>query len=192
VKGEEGEQKLVANLKFRKPGTYLISLRNMAGIEAARFYITDDTILVNDRINKIVYHGSTEYLLDKYGISVKYLPMLLGDIIMERPDKEFVKCIENEAEINEKRENSIITYKLNCSRKKVKSVTAENPVSGQEVNISFDKFVREENLWLSRSIDIRDNKEENAIKITIERISRTASEDINFIPGKSYKYVLLK
>ena len=40
-------QKLVASVKYRKPGNYLVTIRNRTGIEAARVYITHDTVLIN-------------------------------------------------------------------------------------------------------------------------------------------------
>jgi len=45
-------QRLIANLKYRNPGIYLAAIKNRSGIEAARIYITRDTIMINDRIIK--------------------------------------------------------------------------------------------------------------------------------------------
>ena len=62
IKNNDQKQKLLANLKYKNPGTYLLSIRGKTGIEAARVYITKDTILINDRINKRLFYGSTRYL----------------------------------------------------------------------------------------------------------------------------------
>ena len=40
----------MATIKYELPDKYLISIRSKAGIEAARIFITKDTVLINDRI----------------------------------------------------------------------------------------------------------------------------------------------
>ena len=192
VTGEAGEQRLAVNLKFRAPETYLVSLRSLTGIEAARFYIADDTLLVNDRVNKRIYHGSTKYLTEKYGISVNYLPLIFGDIIIEKPESENVNCNENESRIIEKSENNDILYTINCSTGKVKYVKAENAISHKGFNINFDKFVKGDNISYYRNIEISDEPKQNTIQIAIERISRMVIDDLTFIPGKNYEEVILK
>ncbi len=192
IKNEDGDQKLMANLKYREPGIYLVSLRSLTGIEAARLYISDDTILINDRVNKKVYHGSTEYMMEKYGISIKYLPLILGDIVIEKNNSQYFNCRDNETEIMERSEKNDIIYTLSCSTEKVKYVTTENSISGKGLYIYFDKFKKENNISYYRNIRITDEKKENTIKITIERISRTVVNDLNFIPGKNYEDVILR
>ena len=58
----EGKEKYLASIKFEKPDKYLISVKSRTGIEGARIYISNDSILVNDRINKKLYSGNTFYL----------------------------------------------------------------------------------------------------------------------------------
>ncbi|MFH0841683.1 MAG: DUF4292 domain-containing protein [Bacteroidota bacterium] len=192
VTREAGEQRLAANFKYKEPGNYMVSLRSLTGIEAARLYITDDTILINDRVNKIVYHGSTEYLKQKYGISVKYLPLILGDIIVENINNQYINCKGNESEIIEKSENGDIIYTLNCSTGKVKYVIIENQLSGNDLKVYLDKFKKGDNINYYRNIRITDEKKENTINIKIERISRAIVSDLNFIPGKNYEVIILR
>jgi len=192
INGEGGEEKLTANMKYREPGTWLVSLRSLTGIEAARFFISDDTILVNDRLNKKVYHGSAEYLMNKYGLSIKYLPVILGDIITEGTDIEDINCSENKAVIIERNGESNINYKIDCSTGKVRYVTIENSLSGQIINISLEKFIKGDEVNYYRNIRITDQGEHNQIKIKIERISRLGVNNLDFIPGKNYEDVILR
>ncbi len=48
-------RKLISTVKYRKPGNYLVSVKHRTGVEAARIYITKDTVLINDRIYKTLY-----------------------------------------------------------------------------------------------------------------------------------------
>ena len=81
ILSEEENQKLIASIKFIYPDQYLISLKSKTGIEAARIFITDDTVLINDRINRKLYFGKPAQLKNKYGISPAVLPVVLGDFI---------------------------------------------------------------------------------------------------------------
>ena len=81
IVGNNNRQILLANLKYRKEGNYLISIRIAAGFEIARLYLTKDTILINDKIRRKIYTASPDWLNEKYGISVTALPVLFGDYI---------------------------------------------------------------------------------------------------------------
>ena len=59
ISTDNEKQKLLGSIKYKTPETYLISIRNKSGIEAARILITSDTIMINDRINKKLYYGNT-------------------------------------------------------------------------------------------------------------------------------------
>ena len=71
-------------LKFEYPDKYLISIKSRTGIEGARIYISEDTILFNDRINKKMYYGSSLYLKRKYGLTTNFLPLIFGDIVSRK------------------------------------------------------------------------------------------------------------
>ena len=87
---EEGRNiNMIASLKYRSDGKYLASVRSITGIEIARIFISKDTILVNDRINKKLYYGSTDYLEEKYGISADAIPLLFGDLMIDT-DRELI------------------------------------------------------------------------------------------------------
>lgn len=187
-----GKEKLIASLKFMRPGTYLISLRNTSGIEAARFYITPDTILVNDRINRKLFHASPGYLKDKYGLSTIYLPVILGDLVGSMEKNEKVECRNGEYAIFEKTDSENLGFTVDCSKGKVREVKSGNSNSDNRIIIQFDKFRNEGSLFFAGEINIRNEDEQEAIKMTIERISAGITEDIVFIPGKNYEDVILK
>ena len=82
-------------MKYRLPGNYLVSIRNKTGMEAARVYVTHDTVLINDRIYRKLYIGSNEYLLKKYGIATNSLPLVFGDYLKGLSEVEILKDCSN-------------------------------------------------------------------------------------------------
>jgi hypothetical protein len=192
IRTNEEKRKIIANMKFRKPGTYLISIRNQTGIEATRFFINPDTILINDRINKKIYFGSTDYLKTKYGISTNALPVLIGDFIGNVRETKQIKCDNNKANIRQFYEEREVDYEINCSKRKVSNIRVYDPESKKGLIIEFGKFDKIENVTLGRNIKIFDKEEETSINIEIEKIELNKDDEITFIPGKGYEKVLLK
>jgi Domain of unknown function (DUF4292) len=192
IKSEAGKEKIVGNMKFRKPGTYLLSIRGQAGIEAARILITADTILINDRINKKLYHGSPGYLLEKYGFKINMLPIIFGDFVADIYKNDTIKCVNNQAYVSSKDEDKEISYVINCARKKVYEIRLYDPVSGNMVRLKFEKFGKNTETNFARTIKIEDTSNNTTITISIEKIELGGESMINFIPGKNYEDIVLK
>jgi hypothetical protein len=186
------KQKMICNMKYKKPGIYLISLRNQTGIEAARIFIKEDTILINDRINKKLYYGKPSYLFDKYGIATAVLPILLGDFISDINDNEEPECVNGKTIFNKKEGIRELNYTIDCRKKKVTEIRALNIETEKEIIIEFDKFNALEESTIPENIVINDNANETRINISIERIEKGLENDITFVPGKNYETVLLR
>ena len=75
--------RLIADIKFRKPDSMLITVRSRTGIEAGRAFISKDTLIVKDRLNKKLLVGKPEALGTKYGVDPSFLFTVLGDIVVE-------------------------------------------------------------------------------------------------------------
>lgn len=189
--GSERE-KMLGYIKYKEPETYLISVRNRTGIEGARILITSDTIMVNDRINKKLYYGSTDYLNRKYGITTGLLPVIIGDFIIDNDDNEIIACAKNEAYINTEIVGKKIHFKIDCEKTKVTGVNIEDVITEKMLKIEFSKFKRDAYCSIARSITIESNEEDERIEINIDRLEFVLENDITFIPGKKYEKILLK
>jgi hypothetical protein len=185
------KQKFLASLKFKNPETYLISLRNNAGIEGARIFISKDTILVNDRINKKLYYGSARYIKSKYGITTSTIPVIIGDFINEEKDQiSELKCSNNKSEISEINEEKEIKYIIDCGERKISETKI---IHGKEgIVLLFSRFINYNSKHYPQSIKIEDFKQESEINIKIQKIEFNAIEKVDFIPGKEYEKVILK
>jgi hypothetical protein len=184
-------QKFIASFKFKNPGIYLISLRNNAGIEGARIYISKDTILINDRINKKLYCGSGRYIRSKYGINTSTIPVIIGDFIDEEEKKitEF-KCSNNKSEISEITEEKEIKYIIDCREGKISETKIIHGTEG--IVLVFSKFINNNRKHYPQSIKIEESKKESEINIKIRKIEFNPIEKVVFIPGKEYEKVVLK
>jgi hypothetical protein len=167
-----GERKrLFAFMKYRKPGNYLISVKSRTGIEAARIFVTKDSLLINDRVNRKLYCGSREFLLSKYGISANALPLLTGDFIYNyEKDTVLIKCINGKSEINGQLQTKKIGYSVDCDKAKVKSARISNEDNSEGIELDFGEFrVSDKNIYPG-IIQIQDFDKETSIKIKITSI----------------------
>lgn len=186
------KQKMICNLKYKKPGIYLISIKNKTGIEAARIFIKEDTIIINDRMNKKLYYGKPNYLFDKYGITTTILPVILGDFISDIEDNEEPECENGKTIIRKKEGIKELNYTIDCRKKKVTEIRALNIETKKEIIIEFERFIVLKESTIPKNIIINDNTNETRININIEKIEKGLENDIKFIPGKNYETILLK
>ncbi len=187
------KQKLLGSLKFKSPGKYLLSVRSRTGIEAVRIFISEDTILINDKIGRKLYYGSSSHISNKYGISASALPILIGDYI-DTKDRmsEKVTCVKGISKLEGNLENKRISYVFDCKQGKIVSSDFNIQAETGGIAFSFGKFQIINNKVLPGTIKIEDINKETIINIVIERISIEPIDNIEFIPGNNYEKIMLK
>lgn len=186
-------QKLIASCKYRTPENYLLSIRNRTGIEAARIYITKDTILINDRIYRKLYCGSNEYLMDKYGLATNALPLIFGDYIDQITEIEQLKdCKNGTAEIQGYLDRKEIWYYLDCGRAKVSAISLCDKAGTAGINFRYSNFKSVGKFIYPGQINIEDIKGRTKIGIKILSVEYQNIEQIGFIPGRNYEKIILK
>ena len=186
-------RRLISTLKYRNPGNYLISIKHRTGLEAARIYITKDTVLVNDRIYKTLYVGSNDYLLEKYGIETAVIPLIFGDYLNSLTEAVTLKdCKNGISEMQGYINNREIWYYMDCNRAKLSSVSVRDKAGTSGIELNFSEFRRSGNLLYPGKIIFEDVRGRNKIIINIESVTYIDSEIIEFVPGRNYKKVILK
>ncbi len=187
------EQKLIASIKYRRNGNYLVTIRNRSGIEAARALVTSDTVLINDRIYRKMYCGSNDYLLNKYGVSTDLLPLVFGDYLDELTETEIIKdCINGISEIQGYHHNKELWYTLDCKKAKVTSVTVSEKYGTAGINMKFGNFKSEGSSLYPGRISLEDVSGKTKILIEIISIDFADQRELEFIPGKNYERIVLK
>jgi hypothetical protein len=186
------EQSGIASIKFRKPDEYLISLRSKTGIEAARIYLSKDSILINDRINKRFYYGTSSFLKRKYGISTSLLPVIFGDFISDKltGNNDF-NCFQGKRSIEGLVKTVRIEYVIDCALKKIIMAAPMDRISDLIIKVKYGRFIKAGSTSTPSTIEIIDDKKGTSIDIKILRINSPWEGTMEFIPGKQYEKIQL-
>jgi len=185
--------RLFADIKFRKPDTLLITVRSRTGIEAGRAFITKDTLIIRDRINKKLLIGKPDAIGAKYGVNPSFIMTILGDIIVEDKDRgQPVRCVRGdftrEFEVNDKK----VTYIIDCQRNKLKQAYFEGDVRSGNITIGMSDYERSGNVVYPGKIEINDDLKSLGVIIEIKRIESTWKGKIGILAGLGYKVVKIR
>ena len=150
IVSDNDRKTILASVKYSKPDKYLISIKSKTGIEVARIYITSDTVLINDRFNRILYYGSTDILYKRYGITKDLISLLFGDY-------NDLKCVSNDRSVcrNGRLEivctdkNTEINYEIDCDRNKVMVTILTSQIGRNELKLSFNDFIEIREYFIS-------------------------------------------
>jgi hypothetical protein len=186
------KEKFIGSIKFEKPDKYLISLKSRAGIEVARVYITKDTIWINDRMNRKLYYGNALYFEKKYGLNQKFLPLIFGDIVLERKIAEDMKeCSGDKLAINCFVNGVILNYELDCKKRKTIFVNQVNNFAEEGIKIRYEKFSILEDILIPKNVKIEDSQYNTEINIKFLKIELPWNGSIKFVSGKGYELIEL-
>jgi hypothetical protein len=181
------KKKILGSLKFEHPDKFLISLKSNMGIEFARIFISEDTLLINDRISRNLIYGSAKDLDRKFGISAFIIPLIIGDYL---EDGMYEK--ENEIFKNEKLYIDGVFHEMNIKisidTEQGKTINAilKRDFNQKEIQIKYDRFINKEDLIMPGRVKIIDLEREAKIEILFKRIEFPWDGKIQFMPGKGY------
>jgi len=192
VVNQNGKDKFIGSVKFEKPDKYLISLKSRSGIEGARIYLSNDTILVNDRLNKKIYFVTSLYLKKKYGFSQSILPLIFGDVVFEKNCEDSLeKCSEDRLNIECLIKGAILDYKIDCKKRKAISVSQKSSLIQPGIEIKYEGFSSIGNILIPKIVEFEDSLYDTKIKIRILKVELPWNGTIKFIPGKGYELIEL-
>lgn len=190
IVAENESKEFVASIKFRQPDKYLVSLKSKAGIEALRIFLTNDTILINDRFNRILYYGSTDKIYKRFGINYEFVSLLFGDykdIRCVRSD--FIICENDKINIKCKDRGTEMFYEIDCAIRKVVNIKLADETGKNEMNISFSDFSRFDDILVPQRIDISGIPNIKLMNINIRKIEYPWEGLIEFVPGNKYEKI---
>jgi hypothetical protein len=192
IKSLSGRQRIIGSIKFDLEKRYLISIKSLSGIEAARILISNDTVLINDRLKRTLFSGSTSFLTNKYGIPITVIAGLLGDFIYGGTEEESrSNCRDGKLSINFIENEVNVKNLIDCTKKKVVLTVYEKRNEDGKKEISFDRFERSEDIVSPRRIEYKDFYNHVTITILIKKFESPWDGIIEFIPGKNYKLIRL-
>ena len=205
---------LIANLKYRNPDQYLISLRTKLGIEAIRAYIKGDSIYLHDKINKVLYRGDDAALVHNYGFSIKMLPLIFSDYVNDEVNDDPIQCSDGYFEVESYKEDVRFEYDVQCDVLKPKTIrmyfpkspfpTTSNSKSKMLSAWPFDYLAAEVSFHKYNLVGDRPFPEDVSLEIPLDvigsaqinmsfsNINMVDLTPINFIFSKNIKIVDLK
>jgi hypothetical protein len=184
--GKGGNIKLLFTMKYKQPDIYLISLKSWTGIEALRVYIGNDTVLINDRINKITYFGKPFDFEKMTGLPAALLKVSVGDFFTGSGNEKFTeKCIENKVIVNDYFQGLIIRTIIDCYVGKTNSIILTSGAPDELINISYSKH-KDDYYKIPGKVELNDLKRNVKIIIKIEKVSIPWDGEIAFIRGKGF------
>ena len=190
---EDGRESFLASIKYTKPDSFLISLRSKTGIEAARIFISNDTMLINDRINRKLYFGSAKDLKKKFGFSSKLLPVLFGDIILKNENlTEIENCKEGVYKLYSAYEGLRLNYVIDCKYHRLVKVNLTSELDTKPIIIEFSEAKNRNEIYMYSKVHISDFKGYKYINIDYRNIETPYNGFINFVPGKNYERVRIR
>lgn len=185
--------KLIGTIKFRFPDSLFISLRTRTGIEAGRLLLTDDTILVNDRINRLIYYGDPEDLEKKYNISSMVVFAVFGDFLGQ-PDLQAksVSCIDGTHFCETRLGDYTLKYEIDCYNKKANKAVLSGNTQVDGIQAFFSDFNRYGNVRAPGSIKVLMNNNKGSFTAEIRNIQTEWEGEIDFITGRNYRKVRIR
>lgn len=192
LKDVNGSQSGLGSVKFIKPDKFLITIKSRTGIEVARIFITSDTVVINDRINKKLYYGSNGYLKSKYGITTSVLPVLFGDYVNDMDLKSGTEdCIKGLSKIQGSVNKIQVLYVLDCALAKIVKAIPGNSGGESGLQIYYSDFFMQQDLTVPGKIEISDTQKRSVIELRIKKVELNWDGEIEFIPGKQYEKIHL-
>lgn len=192
IVNQDGKEKYLSTIKYEKPEKYLISIKSRTGIEGARIYISKDSILINDRINKKIYFANSFYLRRKYGLPVSCLPLIFGDIVLEKNcDTGQVKCSEDKLKIDCLVNGLRLSYDIDCKKRKVILVNQIDNFVQNGIKIRYKSFYKLRNMFFPAIVELEDTQYNTTIKIRFSKIEFPWNGTVKFVPGRGYELIEL-
>ncbi|HUX96023.1 MAG TPA: DUF4292 domain-containing protein [Bacteroidales bacterium] len=189
----EDRKSFLASVKFNIPDTFLISIRSKSGIEAARIFMTADTLLINDRINKMMYFGSGDALKKRYGYSGELIYLLFGGFLEDFSVKgKVIDCNQGEAKEIFQLEDYRLIYFIDCKAGEVKRIQINSEKGGKNIIIKFFGQENKADVKYYKRIEINTINDYELVKIVINKIEIPYKGRIEFIPGRNFEQVEIK
>jgi hypothetical protein len=174
------------SLKYNKPDKYLLSIKNAAGIEGARVFISKDTILINDRIGKRLLVGKPGDIEKISGFPFYLIDGIFGDLALKegRASGDAVKVL-NSVLITRGYYGKAYKSLLDPTIGKVSSTSIINTIGKEEITLSYSKFSKSDKR-VPGIVELRLVKRNAYAKIRIEKYQTRWEGEIEFIPGKGF------
>jgi hypothetical protein len=188
----EKSGKYLFSLRHKDTNCYLLSLRNSMGIEGVRVFMTTDTVLINDRINRRVLYGRPEILISLTGIPGVFKELLFGDIVLNKESRtEKVEVIDNKVYVNQSIDGFLLKSQIDIGVNKISNARLNKGPGTNEIQFTYKNFDKG-TIAFPRKIQIKSINNAIDLLIRIDKVDFELIDSLKFVPGKNYKYEEIK
>jgi hypothetical protein len=147
---------------------------------------------MNDRINRKLYLGSSNYLVKKYGFSQNVLPIIFGDLILDKMcETGSERCTGDKLVFSCQLKGVSLNYVVDCKWRKVISADQINSINKTGMKIKYEKFFNVSGILIPKIIEFNENEYDIDVKIKIVKVQLPWTGSFNFIPGRGYELIEL-
>lgn len=132
-----------ATIRMKKDSIIWVSLSPIFGIEAARGYINQDTIVFFDRVNKETHRYNYKSLSKMLNFEVDFQmvqSIILGNQVFEFTTEDSYSKRGDDLKIDQRRDRFQIQTFATDELRKVKNVKVKELPDGSDMNIVFTNF----------------------------------------------------
>lgn len=192
-KDSVNKQSFSVSIKHNENDQYLAIVRSIAGIEIYRLFLSEDTLLINDRLNRRLLIGSESHLTRKIGLSFDSLVLLFGDFFMTQGmESDESGCVSGVRKFKDYAGLIPLDVEVSCSLKKVTYAQFALNKSNFSGEIKFNEFKQVKSLTYPRSVYFYSDNSGMEIEFQILGIESPWNETLEFIPGNNYVLQVLK
>jgi hypothetical protein len=185
--------RMVADIKYKKSDSLLITIRSRTGIEAGRAFISKDTLIIKDRFNKKLFIGKPDALGLKYGVDPLFIFTVLGDIVVEEKDKtSSIECIRGEFRKEYEIHQRKVEYIIDCQYKKIKQAYFEGDITTGNITIELSDFINENGIIYPGRVEINDDLKSLRIVIEIKKILLPWAGKLGSVVNQGYKVIKIR
>ncbi|WKK79628.1 DUF4292 domain-containing protein [Marivirga arenosa] len=132
-----------ASIRMKRDSIIWVSVSPIFGIEAARGFISQDTIVFLDRVNKDVYRYNFKSLSNSLNFEIDFemiQSILLGNQVFEFKNDDNFSKKAGELMINQKRGRFELETTASAKDRKVQNIKVREIPDGSKMEIIFSEF----------------------------------------------------
>jgi hypothetical protein len=182
-----------ASIRMKKDSIIWISVSPVFGIEAARGFISQDTIVFMDRVNKDVYRYNYQSLSNALNFDIDFemiQSIILGNQVFDFTSGDNFSKRAGELKIGQKRGRFELETRASSKNRKVENVKVREIPDGSKMEIIFSAFnvVADQAFPFNTNVEIIAKGTEESTQVEINHSKVEVSDSpISFpfsVPGK--------
>jgi hypothetical protein len=187
IESKNETKRFIFSVKHKNTDTYLISIKNSIGLEGARIFLSVDSVLINDRMNKRLLYGRINSIENITGLPLIYLKMVFGDIIIGSDSSaRKTDLVNNRIVVSQYISGIVSKSVINPRICKMNMVECVKNSGNGTILFKYSKFNKKGKHFPS-SIEIVNERESENVRIRIGKVQLPWYGEIEFFPGNGYK-----